>query len=274
MSQPLPALFIPHGGGPCFFMEWTMGPADTWDNMAAWLGQLGIALEKRYQKPDAIVVFSAHWECHKVTVNSGAKPSLIYDYYNFPPHTYELSYPAAGHPQLAGEIENLLDAADIDCDLDPAHGFDHGVFIPFLLIYPRADIPIVQVSLKAGLDPGEHLAIGAALAPLRQKNILLVGSGFSYHNMEGMMGGVNQPGPIPASAEFDQWLTNTCTLPPEQRTQALGQWQQAPRARTAHPREEHLLPLMVAAGAATTDSGQHIYRDQVLGAVVSGFQFT
>ncbi len=274
MSRPLPTLFIPHGGGPCFFMDWTMGPADTWDKMAAWLKQLGSTLEGQYQKPDAIVVFSAHWECERVTINSAAKPALIYDYYNFPAHTYQLRYPAPGHPQLAGKIASLLTTAGIDCGLDPEHGFDHGVFIPFLLIYPQADIPIVQVSLKSNLNPVEHLAIGAALAPLRQQNILLVGSGLSYHNMEGMLSGAYQPDPIPASVQFDQWLTHTCTLPPAQRNQALGQWQAAPGARGAHPREEHLLPLMVAAGAATSENGQHIYRDQVLGAVVSGFQFS
>ena len=273
MSRPLPTLYIPHGGGPCFFMDWTMGPPDTWDKMAAWLRQLGATLEMEYQKPDAVVVFSAHWECERVTINSAPKPSLIYDYYNFPPHTYDLRYPAAGHPQLARNIASLLNTANIDCQLDAHHGFDHGVFIPFLLIYPSADIPIVQVSLKTSLDAAEHLAIGAALAPLRQENILLVGSGFSYHNMEGMMSGVNDSTPIPASEQFDRWLTITCALPATERNQALRRWQQAPGARAAHPREEHLLPLMIAAGAATTGRGLHIYRDQVLGAVVSGFQF-
>ena len=273
MSRPLPTLYIPHGGGPCFFMDWTMGPPDTWNNMAAWLRQLGATLAKEYQKPDAVVVFSAHWECEHVTINSALNPPLIYDYYNFPSHTYELKYPATGEPRLARQIASLLNAANIDCELDDKHGFDHGVFIPFLLIYPNADIPIVQVSLKTSLDAAEHLAIGATLAPLREQNVLLVGSGFSYHNMEGMMSGANRSAPIPASEQFDHWLSSTCTLPPTARNQALRQWQQAPGARAAHPREEHLLPLMVVAGAATRDRGLHIYRDQVLGAVVSGFQF-
>ena len=281
--NPLPALYIPHGGGPCFFMDWTMGPADTWDKMEAWLRQLGASIQKKPsdnvadkadKRPDAIVVFSAHWENDIVTINSSPQPELYFDYYNFPPHTYELSYPAPGNPALANTIEGLLSNAGIASHQDAEHGFDHGVFIPFMLIYPEAEIPIVQVSLTTSLNPAEHIAIGQALAPLRKQNVLLVGSGLSYHNMEALMSGsTSQSGSNTDSDTFDQWLTDACEAPPSIRNKALCEWTVAPAARTAHPREEHLIPLMVVAGAAGEDEGKTIYKDQMLGATVSAFQF-
>lgn len=276
-NNPLPTLYIPHGGGPCFFMDWTMGPADTWHRMELWLRQLGASVysnrdQKQQHKPDAIVVFSAHWENAVVTINSAAQPSLYFDYYNFPPHTYELTYPAAGHPELANTIESLLGDASIACRQDPEHGFDHGVFIPFMLIYPEADIPIVQVSLTTSLDPAEHIALGRALAPLREQNILLVGSGLSYHNMSALMDGSRSS--VGAESEaFDQWLTKACEALPEARNKYLSEWKSAPYARQAHPREEHLIPLMVMAGAGGEDRGKTIFKDRVLGAAVSAFQF-
>lgn len=266
-TPALPTFFIPHGGGPCFFMDWTMGPADTWDHMENWLRQLH---ETIASKPDAIVVFSAHWENQVVTINSAANPPLYFDYYNFPPHTYKLTYPAPGHPELANKIETLLLNEGIACRQDPDHGFDHGVFIPFMLIYPDADIPIVQVSLTNSLDPVDHIAFGKALAPLRKQNILLVGSGLSYHNMAMLK---DSPEPIADSDSFNQWLTDACEAAPEVRNNKLCNWQAAPYARQAHPREEHLLPLMVVAGAASNELGRSIYTGRVLGATVSGYQF-
>ena len=274
-TNRLPTLYIPHGGGPCFFMDWTMGPADTWDKMAAWLRQVGASVSKQYAtKPDAIVVFSAHWENEVVTINSSANPALYFDYYNFPPHTYELTYPAPGHPTLANIIEDLLTKADIPCRQDPDHGFDHGVFIPFKLIFPEADIPIVQVSLTTSLDPAEHIALGEALAPLRDQNILLVGSGLSYHNMSALMNGPASAAQLKNESDsFDQWLSKACEAAPEVRNSELCKWSSAPSARQAHPREEHLIPLMVMAGAAGEDFGKTVFNDQVLGATVSAFQF-
>jgi aromatic ring-opening dioxygenase catalytic subunit (LigB family) len=275
--KPLPTLYIPHGGGPCFFMDWTMGPADTWHKMEAWLRQLGASIysdhdQNQQHKPDAIVVFSAHWENDVVTINSSAQPPLYFDYYNFPPHTYELTYPAPGHPELASTIENLLSVASIPCRQDAKHGFDHGVFIPFLLIYPEADIPIVQVSLTTSLDPAEHIALGRALAPLREQNILLVGSGLSYHNMSALMDGPGSSASTESLA-FDRWLSAVCEAAPQERNKSLAEWKSAPSAQQAHPREEHLIPLMVMAGAGGEDSGKTIFKDQVLGATVSAFQF-
>ena len=268
-SDPIsfPTLYIPHGGGPCFFMDWTMGPADTWDRMASWLRQLADSIGAR---PTQIVVCSAHWEGEHILINSNPKPALIYDYNGFPPHTYELEYPVPGSPQLAEQIQSLLIGAGISASLDAKHGLDHGTFIPFKLIYPDADIPIVQMSLRNDLDPAHHLAVGRALFPLRQEGALIVGSGMSYHNMQALM----TPGKDKADArQFDSWLRNACVSKSSEREQQLCNWQSAPAARKAHPREEHLLPLMVVAGAAGDEAGVAIYQDQVLGAQVSAIQF-
>jgi aromatic ring-opening dioxygenase catalytic subunit (LigB family) len=263
----LPSLFIPHGGGPCFFMKWIMGPPDTWDKMAAWLGQLGNSLDS---KPRAIVVISGHWEEPHFTVTSSPHPPLIYDYSGFPPETYQLKYPAPGSPELAQRIVGLLADAGIPAHSDPERGFDHGVFIPFKVIYPQAEIPIVQLSLKSGFDPASHLNAGRALAPLLQEDVLVAGSGMSYHNMRGLMSGRN----LPDSDQFDAWLSNVaCDPDPDQRNEKLKQWQLAPAARSAHPREEHLMPLLVAAGAGAQAPGSKIFTDRVMGATVSAYRF-
>jgi len=262
-----PTFFIPHGGGPCFFMDWTMGPRDTWDNMAAWLKAMPQAVGPQ---PDAILVVSAHWEEPEFTVTTSARPSLLFDYYGFPEHTYRLRYDAPGSPELAHEVRGLLTRAGLVSKEDAARGLDHGVFIPFLLIYPDADIPVVQLSLKAGLDPAQHLAVGKALAPLRDRNVLIVGSGMSYHNMEAFRRGL----PPTLSATFDAWLTETATDPnPSRRNEKLAHWAEAPAARDAHPREEHLIPLMVVAGAAGDDIGHRTYSDRVMGSTISAYQF-
>lgn len=265
MPRTLPTLYIPHGGGPCFFMDWTMGPANTWDKMAAWLKQLLSTLSER---PQALLVVSAHWETAQPRLTGHAQPALIYDYYGFPEHTYQLTYPAPGHPALATEIHRLLTAAGIPADIDPERGLDHGVFVPFKLIDPEAQIPVLQLSLQAGLDPAQHLAIGRALAPLREQGVLIVGSGMSFHNMRAFGNHAQAQ-----SRVFDDWLTQTVTAPEPVRTEGLLHWSQAPQARFSHPREEHLLPLMVVAGAAGNDPGAKIFEDEVMDSIVSAFQF-
>jgi aromatic ring-opening dioxygenase catalytic subunit (LigB family) len=262
----LPTLYIPHGGGPCFFMEWTMGPADTWRKLAGWLAALGDSITPA---PKAVVVISGHWEEEHFTVTSHPHPPLVYDYYGFPEHTYKIEYGAPGSPALAQRIQELLRSAGLPTRLDPERGFDHGVFIPFKLIYPGADIPIVQVSLKTGLDPATHLVAGVALETLRKEEILIVGSGMSYHNLREFGSGFN-----PVSDKFDRWLTEAvCAPDATSRSEALRQWGLAPGARNAHPRSEHLLPLMVAAGAGGADLGTKVFTDHIMGTVVSGFQF-
>jgi aromatic ring-opening dioxygenase catalytic subunit (LigB family) len=248
-------------------MEWTWGAPDTWNKMAAWFRGLAGTIG---QRPKAILVISGHWETPVLSVTGAANPPLIYDYYGFPTHTYELKYPAPGAPELAAEVAALLNKAGFACEIDPERGFDHGVFIPFKLIYPDADIPIVQLSLKTNLDPAEHLRIGHALAPLRREGVLIAGSGMSFHNIRGY----GDPAFSAVSDRFDGWLTEAVTAPDlEAREGKLTQWEKAPEARVSHPREEHLLPLMVVAGAADTNRGTKIFSDRVMEMTVSGFRF-
>ena len=260
----LPSLYIPHGGGPCFFMDWTRGPADTWDRMAAWLASLIGSLDV---KPKAVLVISGHWEEPVFTVGAAAKPPLIYDYYGFPPHTYALRFDAPGSPELAARVRKLLSAAGIASAEDRGRGYDHGVFVPFKVAMPDADIPVVQLSLKANLDPAQHLAAGRALKALRQEGVLIVGSGMSWHNMQGF-----SPAYTKTSETFDAWLSDVI-VEPEQRDAALRDWTSGPHARVAHPREEHLAPIFVAAGAAEGEPGRRIFSDVVMDVRVSAFAF-
>ena len=262
----LPSVFIPHGGGPCFFMDWTMGPPDTWDRLAQFLRSFSDRLGVR---PDNIVVVSGHHEGEVVEVSTAEAPRMLFDYYGFPTHTYELSYPAPGSPALGRRSGELLADAGIAHRFDDERGFDHGVFVPLLLMYPDADIPVVQVSLRSDLDAGFHLDLGNALAPLRREGTLILGSGLSYHNMASFM----TLQAADSSSVFDSWLTSACEAPPQQRRQLLADWDRAPAARLAHPREEHLLPLMVIAGAAGDDVGRHVFVDQAMGATISAYAF-
>ncbi len=261
-----PTLYIPHGGGPCFFMEWTMGPPDLWNKMQKWLESLASTFE---EKPTALLVISAHWEEAEFTTTAAAQPELIYDYYGFPEHTYELQYPAAGLPSLAEDVVQRLQLAGLEANTDLNRGFDHGSFIPLKLIYPDADIPLVQLSLQTGLDPSAHLAAGRALTELREQGVLIIGSGMSFHNMEA----ARFPDSAEASESFDGWLQATCSAPGSEREKRLIDWEQAPRGRFSHPREEHLLPLMVCAGAAGNEAGRCVYRDSLGGNIVSAFRF-
>jgi aromatic ring-opening dioxygenase catalytic subunit (LigB family) len=265
MTDRVPAFYIPHGGGPCFFMDWTMGPPNIWEKMGDFLKGLSGSVPVR---PEAILIISAHWEEAEFTVTAQANPPLLYDYYGFPEHTYRLRYDAPGSPVLAQQVRDLLGKAGIASRSDAARGFDHGVFIPFKLIYPDADIPVVQLSLKAGLDPAEHLAAGRALEPLRDRNVLIVGSGMSFHNMTALRTG-HMP---PEAGHFDVWLTDAVSDPnPAERNDRLIHWAEAPAARLAHPREEHLIPLMVTAGAAGSDLGRGVFNDPRM--QVSGYEF-
>lgn len=264
-SSRMPTWFVPHGGGPCFFMDWD--PRDAWDKMAAYLRGAAATLP---QRPRAIVVVSAHWLEGAFSVTAGTQPDLIYDYYGFPPHTYALQYPAPGEPALAAHIVTLLQQAGLPAASDSARGFDHGMFIPMKLMFPDAEIPVVQLSLHTGLDPALHLAAGAALQALRDEGVLIIGSGMSFHNMRGY----GDPRFGPVSDQFDAWLAQAVSAPAAQRHQALVDWAQAPAARLCHPprAEEHLLPLMVVAGAAGADAGQRVFSDRVMETTLSGYQ--
>ena len=202
--------------------------------------------------PQAIIIVSAHWEETIPTIASGEKPALIYDYYGFPEEAYQIEYPTPGSPELAKTVAELLASAGIEAHLDDERGLDHGIFVPLKLMYPSAAIPCVQLSLVRGLDPATHIRIGGALAALRKENILLIGSGMSYHNLREFFtpDGLKEE----RNMEFHRWLIDTCTsidLTSTERVAHLADWTSAPHARYCHPREEHLIPLHVCCGMSS-----------------------
>jgi len=222
-------------------------------------------------KPRAVLMISGHWEAPAFTVMASAKPPMVFDYGGFPAHTYEISYPAPGDPLLAARVHSLIAAADLPTALDARRGFDHGAFTTMFPMYPDADVPMVQLSMHHGYDPEAHLALGRALAPLRDEGILIVGSGLSYHNLRAF-----GPTARAASSQFDAWLQNSLLRArPEQRSELLRHWSNAPAARQAHPQEDHLIPLMVAVGAAEGEAAECIYHESAFmnGVTASSFRF-
>ena len=261
-----PTYFINHGGGPCFFLH-PGQMRDTWSELEAYLRGFAAALD---ETPRAILVISGHWEEERPTVNAGAAPPLLFDYQGFPAYTYQLTWPAPGTPELAMRVRDLLGKAGIESGSDTLRGWDHGVFVPLKVVFPRAEVPTVQLSLQLGLDPATHLAIGRALTPLRNEGVLIVGSGQTYHNMRGFMEGRGRVDP--AAEAFDRWLREAMT-DGATRNRSLIDWEKAPGARQAQPHEDHLLPLMVAAGAASGERGQIAFHGHALGKPISGFRF-
>jgi len=261
-----PAIFLPHGGGPCFFMDWTWGPADTWHKTQRFLEGLAGTLPA---PPKALLVVSGHWEEAAFTASAATNPKLIFDYSGFPEHTYKLTWPAPGEPELAARVAELLSKAGLPSALSQNRGFDHGVFVPLKVAFPQAQIPVVTLSLAASLDPGLHLAAGRALAPLRDEGVLIVGSGMSFHNLRGYF---NPETPAKARA-FDAWLTKAAESPSPERDALLTSWRSAPFGTFAHPREEHLIPLLVVAGAGGEAPGKRIFGDEPMDAAISAYCF-
>lgn len=259
----MPVAYIPHGGGPWPFVELGLDPAEVRE-LSAYLRSVA---DLPPEPPTAVLVISAHWEAPVPTLMTGSAPPLFFDYYGFPPASYRLSWPAPGAPALAPRVQELLAAGGFRTATDAERGFDHGTFIPFMLTWPDAKIPTLQLSLKQGLDPAEHLRIGRALAPLRDEGVFLVGSGMSYHNMRGF----GNPQAKPSSETFDRWLRGAVEA--DDRDAQLTTWAQAPAARLVHPREEHLLPLMVAAGAAGADRGRVAFSGTMMGVRISAVHF-
>lgn len=272
-SQRMPAIFLPHGGGPWpFTNEPIFGMPGMWEQMEAYMKRLG---EHPPETPRAILVISAHWEEAVPTVMAASRPPMLYDYYGFPPETYEVQWPSPGAPELAGEVQSLLENAGFHTSTDPTRGFDHGTFVPLKLAYPSPTIPALQLSLKATLDPREHIQLGRALAPLRDRGVFLIGSGMSYHNLRSLFRYVSDPArrELDESKAFDEWLGESMLLSADRRETRLIEWEQAPDARLCHPREEHLLPLHVIAGAAENDAATLPYREVVMGAHISAVHF-
>ena len=260
-----PTFFINHGGGPCFFLE--PGPIrDTWRALEACLCGFMATLA---EQPRAILVISGHWGESVPTVNAGAHPPLLFDYGGFPDYTCRLTWPAPGAPDLAARVRGLLSVAGIANGTETTRGWDHGIFVPPKVMVPGADILLVQLSLQRGLAPATHLAIGRALKPLRDEEVLILGSGQTYHNMRGFFGGVG----VDEEAEaFDAWL-RSAMIDGKTRDDALIRWEDAPHARDAQPHEDHLLPLMVAAAAASGEPGTVHFHGHALGKPISGFRF-
>lgn len=261
----MPVAFLPHGGGPWPFVDlgWDIKDAD---ELAAYLRDVR-ALPKT--PPKALLVISAHWEERVPTVMTSPRPPMLYDYYGFPPKSYEIQWPAPGEPALARRVQELLAQAGFQTATDDARGFDHGTFVPLKLTYPDAEVPTVQLSLKAGLDPEEHLAMGRALAPLRDEGVFIIGSGMTFHNLRVFM----DPRARPIAETFDAWLRDAATRPAAERDRMLVGWSLAPAARQSHPREEHLIPLMVIAGAAGEDRGTLAYNGTFAGLRLSAYHY-
>ena len=265
-TRTLPTFFVSHGGGPWPWMKNETGPlyAELERSLRAMPAQIG-------ERPKAVLMVSAHWEAPEFTLMTNPAPGMLYDYGGFPEHTYHVTYPAPGAPAVAARVRELLEAAGMPVREDAQRGYDHGMFSPMAVIWPEADVPVVQLSLKRGLDPRTHLALGRALAPLRDEGIVIIGSGLSYHNLRAFGPQAKAP-----SAAFDGWLDATLAIPDAtSRADTLAAWETAPAARLAHPREEHLIPLMVAVGAAERDPAVRVYHETGFmgGLTVSSYLF-
>ncbi len=265
MSSNATILYIPHGGGPLPLMN---DPGHVALNR--FLGELPAT----FTRPDAIIVISAHWEEPVIAITASRSPELLYDYHGFPVETYQYQYPVAGHPELAERVQQLLAHAGIEARLDYRRGFDHGLFVPLILMYPEADIPCIQISLAASLDAATHVQLGQALAELKSENILILGSGSSFHNMKALMrrpdDSIDQ-----CNQEFETWLAETCSDPglsENEREVRIINWEMAPQARYCHPREEHLLPLQVCYGVGRS-AARTVFQEKIAGFLSSAYQW-
>jgi 4,5-DOPA dioxygenase extradiol len=233
MSMPplMPTVFVSHGS-PMLYLEKDL-PA------RAFLATLGSLLPR----PKAIVAVSAHWNTERPAVSTAARPETIHDFYGFPDALYRLHYDAPGAPELAERVAGLTGAAR-----DPSYGLDHGAWVPALLGWPQADIPIFQLSVQPYATPADHIALGRKLTPLREEGILVMGSGSATHNLRRLVRGAHDTPPEPWARQFDDWVADKIEAGDEK---ALANYRaEAPHAKEAHPTDEHFLPLHVAFGAA------------------------
>ncbi len=263
-STRMPTIYLPHGGGP-----WPWTPAFT-PQLATDYVPLRAYIEsiphRLPQRPTGIVIVSAHWEAPVPTVIASERPPMLYDYHGFPQDTYSITWPAPGSPSLAARVRSLIEATGVPTAENTTRGFDHGTFVPMKLAFPEADIPTVQLSLDAGYDPERHLAMGRALAPLRDEGVLIIGSGMSWEDFRVAR-------LAERSGAWDQWFQQIAVAEASARDLALGEWTRAPHARVGHPHEEHLLPMMVAAGAAGEDLGRIAFSGSLIGIQLSAVHF-
>lgn len=258
-------IFLPHGGGPLPLFN---HPGHT--HLVAFLRKI----PDRLNTPATILLISAHWEETVATITSNERPSLIYDYYGFPKAAYQIQYPAPGDAAFANKLHQSLSKAGLSSRLDDHRGFDHGMYIPLTLMYPQAHIATVQLSLCKNLDAKSHIQMGAAIAEVCDGSVLVIGSGFSFHNLSELLKtGSEATVADEKNVAFEEWLAETCTQDFEQeqvRVDRLLNWQQAPHARYCHPRAEHLLPLHVCYGIAGC-AAEQIFTGPVLGKQASAY---
>ena len=268
-SEKLPAYFIPHGGGPWHVMDDAFGDPEGYGKLKKYLEDLG----KNYKdRINAVLVISGHWEEPVPTIYSSESLALFYDYYGFPEFTYKLQWPAKGDAGLALQVEKLLKTSGFRTDMDDKRGYDHGTFVPMMVAFPDVNVPVVQLSLIKGLNPQTHIKMGKALEPLRKEGVLIIGSGMSYHNMQGFMS--ESLTGASASKQFDEWLTRSVEKNNAiKRNELLVNWEKAPKARESHPRSEHLAPLFVIAGAAGDDTAIRDYSGLLMSINISGYKF-
>jgi aromatic ring-opening dioxygenase catalytic subunit (LigB family) len=261
----MPTYYISHGGGP---WPWVPQMRQAFSKLEA---SLVAMVDSFPERPSAILMVSSHWEADEIRITSADRPGMVYDYNGFPPHTYEIVYPAPGAPALSERAAALIAGAGIPSLSDPGYGYDHATFAPMAVMYPEANIPLVQISILRSFDPAQHFAIGRALAPLRDEGVAIIGSGLSFHNVRLFGAASSEP-----SAAFDKWIAETLALPSVERENAMLQWERAPFARVCHPREDHLVPLFVALGAAGSDSATRFYHEAKLmgGFTASSYQFS
>ncbi|MGI4902828.1 MAG: DODA-type extradiol aromatic ring-opening family dioxygenase [Janthinobacterium lividum] len=260
----MPVYFVSHGGGPWPYVD-SMRP------MFANSEREFKALPSRLPtKPKAVLVITSHWEAQAFSVSTAEHPPMMYDYSGFPEHTYHIKYPAPGSPALAARVKGLLSDAGIPVLEDSRRGFDHGTFVPLALMYPDADMPVVMLSIKSTYDPEEHVRVGQVLTSLRDEEVLIIGSGLTYHNMRGF--GRDESTGI---AETFQAYLDAAIAQPDWRVRndLLIDWEKAPGARLAHPYEDHLIPLMVVAGAASEDAGRHAFVDRAFKVPMASYEF-
>lgn len=235
----MPSLFVSHGAPALIVQD---GPAHRF------LAGYGAALGK----PSAILVASAHWESNGLLVSTAEQPETIYDFYGFPKALYEITYAAPGAPAVAARAAAILRDAGLNGAEDPNRGLDHGAWVPLRLMYPAADIPVAQISIQTAFGPAHQLAVGQALAPLRDEGVLIIGSGSATHNLAEFRGQAPDTPPLDWVTEFADW---THMVLSEGRTDDLLDYRRtAPHAVRNHPSEEHFLPLITAFGAGGPDA--------------------
>ena len=232
----IPALFISHGA-PLFALD----PGETGPALTRWGQQLAAAQPLR-----GVVILSPHWMARSPAVMTSPAPQTWHDFGGFPPPLYELQYPAVGNPALAQEVLDLLAAAGMPAQADATRPLDHGAWVPLMHLFPRADVPVVQVALPVHWGPAQVLAMGRALSGLRERGVLLVGSGSMTHNLSEFFGGAREPAPYVVA--FSRWIESALARGDE--AALLDYRTQAPQAARAHPSDDHFLPLFFALGAA------------------------